>query len=223
MHFCARTSADVEKASEDLRSKYAGATVSGHIVDVADGAAVKSWVESVASSHEGRIDVVVANVSALAIPNTPENWQASFEVDVFSVYKLVEAALPFVEKSKGNVIAISSVTGRDIDFTAPSPYGAMKAALIHYMAQLAHKLAPKGVRANTVSPGNTYFEGGVWAGMEQNSRAVFDEQLRLNPTGKMGTPQEVADAVVFLASERASRISGTNLLVDGALCTGVQF
>jgi NAD(P)-dependent dehydrogenase (short-subunit alcohol dehydrogenase family) len=75
---------------------------------------------------------------------------------------LVKEALPALEKSKGCIVAISSVSGRDVDFTAPSPYGAFKAALIHYTAQLAHTLAPKGVRANTVSPGNIYVADGVW-------------------------------------------------------------
>ena len=74
---------------------------------------------------------------------------------------LIQAALPHLIESKGNIVTISSVSGRDIDFTAPSPYGAFKAALIHYTAQLAHTLAPKGVRANTVSPGNIYIENGV--------------------------------------------------------------
>jgi len=74
---------------------------------------------------------------------------------------LVNAALPHLEKSKGNIITISSVSGRDVDFTAPSPYGAFKAAVTHYTAQLAHTLAPQGVRANTVSPGNIYIKDGI--------------------------------------------------------------
>jgi 3-oxoacyl-[acyl-carrier protein] reductase len=136
---------------------------------------------------------------------------------------LVNASLPHLEKTKGNIITISSVSGRDIDFTATSPYGAFKAALIHYTAQLAHTLAPKGVRANTVSPGNVYIEDVVWGNIEKGNPELFKSQLGKNPMGRMGKASEIANAVVFLASEKASFISGTNLVVDGSLCTGVQF
>ena len=136
---------------------------------------------------------------------------------------LIEKCLPYLEESKGNIVTISSVSGRDIDFTAPSPYGAFKAALIHYMAQLAHTLAHKGVRANTVSPGNIYVEDGVWGNTEQTNPEFFAEQLAKNVSGRMGKASEIADAVVWLSSERASFVSGSNLVIDGSLCTGVQF
>ena len=118
-------------------------------------------------------------------------------------------------------MTISSVSGREIDF-ASGPYGAFKAALIHYTQGLAFHLAGKGIRANTVSPGNTYFAGGIWEQIENGNPALFAEAMRLNPTGRMGTPQEMANAVVFLASPAASFITGTNLVVDGALTRGVQ-
>lgn len=167
--------------------------------------------------------MVVANVSALAVGDSIESWDASYRVDIMSTVTLVQTALPELEKSKGNIIAINSVSGRDIDFTAPGPYGSLKAALIHYVASLAHTLAPKGVRANTVSPGNIYIKDGVWGSIEREDPELFKMQMGLNPMGRMGKREEVANAVVFLASEKASFISGTNLVVDGALCTGVQF
>jgi 3-oxoacyl-[acyl-carrier protein] reductase len=136
---------------------------------------------------------------------------------------LINSCLPHLEASKGNIVTISSVSGRDVDFTAPGPYGTFKAALVHYTAQLSHTLAPKGVRANTVSPGNIYIADGVWGDIEKNNPVLFNSQMGMNPMGRMGKPEEVANAVVFLASERASFISGANLVVDGALCTGVQF
>ena len=119
-------------------------------------------------------------------------------------------------------MAVSSVSGREIDFAA-GPYGTLKAALIHYMQGLAHQLADKGIRANTVSPGNTYFAGGVWADIEQNLPELYSTALALNPTGRMGTPEEIAHTVVFVSSPASSRTSGANILVDGALSRGVQF
>ena len=217
--FCARTAADVKTAEAALTA--AGAEVAGTAVDVADGSALAAWVAD-AAERFGGIDVVVANVSALAIGPGEENWKASFEVDLMHTVRLVEAAMPHLERSESpSIVAVSSVSGREIDF-ADGSYGVMKAAIVHYVSGLAHDLAAKGIRANVVSPGNVYFDGGVWQNIEQNNTGLWDLALGLNPTGRMGTPEETAYAVVMLASPRASRISGTNLVVDGALTKGVQ-
>lgn len=216
--FCARDADEVAATEAALRER---GPVTGSVLDVADGPALAAWVERSAADLGG-LDVVVANVSALAIPDTEENWQASLAVDVMHTVRLVRAALPHLEASEaGAIIAISSVSGRESDF-ASGPYGTAKTAIVGYVHGLALQLAGKGIRANTVSPGNTYFEGGVWASIETGDPALFATAVGLNPTGHMGSPEEVADAVVFLASRRASRISGTNLVVDGALTRGIQ-
>ena len=216
--FCARTPADVERAEQELRAT--GADVAGTALDVRDGAALASWVAASAEGFGG-IDVVVANVSALAAGPDEENWRAMFEVDVLHTKRMVDAALPHLEAAKGSIIAVASVSGREVDVFRDA-YGVMKAAVIHYIAGLAFDLAPKGVRANVVSPGNVYFDGGVWQNIERNNPELFEASVALNPTGRFGTPEETAYAVVVLASPRASRISGTNLVVDGALTRGVQ-
>jgi 3-oxoacyl-[acyl-carrier protein] reductase len=217
--FCARSADGVRTAEEELRG--AGHDVHGTPVDITDGDALAAWVRAAAAQHGG-IDAVVANVSALAIPSTEENWAAGFTTDMLGTVRLVEAALPSLEASDaGSIVAISSVSGREIDF-ASGAYGAFKAALVHYTQGLAYHLAGKGIRANTVSPGNTYFDGGVWAQIETGNPELFSLALGLNPTGRMGTPQEMANAVAFVASPRASFITGANLVVDGALTKGVQ-
>lgn len=216
--FCARTGADVARAEEQLRG--AGHDIAGTAVDVADGASLAAWVAAAAKQFGG-VDIVVANVSGLAFGSTEESWRASFEVDLMHTVRLVEAAMPHLEASGvGSVIAVASVSGREVDFAAGS-YGVMKSALVHYTSGLAHQLAGK-VRANSVSPGNTYFDGGVWQGIEQNDPDFFAAALGLNPTGRMAAPEEVAYGVVMLASPRASFITGTHLVIDGALTRGVQ-
>ncbi|MEJ3654500.1 SDR family oxidoreductase [Actinomycetes bacterium KLBMP 9759] len=216
--FCARTAADVEAAEKELRD--AGHDVAGSTVDVADAAALTDWVGASAERF-GQVDVVVANVSALAIGRGEDNWKAGFEVDLMHTVRLCEAALPHLEQSKGSIVAVSSVSGREIDF-AKDAYGTMKAAVVHYIAGLAFQTAASGVRANCVSPGNTYFPGGVWQGIEQGNPDMFSTALGLNPTGRMARADEIAYAVTMLASPRASFITGTNLVVDGALTRGVQ-
>ena len=217
---CARHADEVAATAEALAAH--GTRVIGGAVDVADGEALAGWVAD-SAEQLGGVDIVVANVSALAIPDTPENWQASFEVDMMHTVRLVHAAMPYLERSEvGSIVTVSSVSGREVDFAA-GPYGTFKAALIHYTQGLAYHLAAKGIRANSVSPGNVYFPGGVWDTIEQNQPDLFGMALGLNPTGRMATPEEIARAVVFVASPAVPFMSGTNLVVDGALTKGVQF
>ena len=220
--FCARNAEEVTATQQALQDHASGgASVTGSVVDVGDADALAAWVEESAGAFGG-LDVVVANVSALAIPDTEENWEASLNVDLMHTVRLARAAMPHLERSdNASVIAISSVSGRESDF-ASGPYGTAKTAIVGYINGLALQLADKGIRANTVSPGNTYFEGGVWANIETGNPDLFDTAVGLNPTGQMGTPAEVAAPVVFLASRKAARVSGTNLVVDGALTRGIQ-
>jgi NAD(P)-dependent dehydrogenase (short-subunit alcohol dehydrogenase family) len=217
---CARNPDEVSATVAHLRSM--GVAATGRALDVADGAALKAWVAD-AATELGGLDIVVPNVSALAIANDDAGWKAGFETDMMGTVHAVEAALTYLyESTAGAIVIISSVSGREIDFAA-GPYGAFKAALIHYAQGLALNLAPKGIRANSVSPGNTYFPGGVWERIEQHMPDLFARALSLNPTGRMGRPEEMAKAAVFLASPAASFITGTNLVVDGALTRGVQY
>jgi 3-oxoacyl-[acyl-carrier protein] reductase len=216
---CARDKAQVEATTAELAKS---GKAFGAAVNVSDGPAISAWVGDAAIALGG-IDIVVPNVSALAVAGNEAAWQAGFQTDIMGTVRVVDAAMPWLEKSDAaSIVIISSVSGREVDFAA-GPYGAFKAALIHYAQGLASQLAPRNIRANTVSPGNTYFPGGVWEKIEQGNPALFAQSLALNPTGRMGTPQEVARAVVFLASPAASFITGTNLVVDGALTRGVQF
>ena len=216
---CARHADDVEGAVAAMRAK--GIRATGRALDVGDGPALQQWVRDVAAELGG-IDIVVSNVSALAIGSDETHWQTGFQIDMMGAVRLVDAAMPSLEQSAAPcIVTISSVSGREIDF-ASGAYGAFKAALVHYTQGLAYHLAGKGIRANTVSPGNTYFDGGVWAQIETGNPDLFSLALGLNPTGRMGTPQEMANAVAFIASPRASFITGANLVVDGALTKGVQ-
>jgi 3-oxoacyl-[acyl-carrier protein] reductase len=185
------------------------------------GPALTAWVEA-AAGRLGGLDAVVANVSALAVPDTEENWSTSFEVDLMHTVRLAKTALPYLETSdNGSIVAISSVSGREADFAA-GPYATMKTAIIGYIKGLSLQLAGRGVRANVVSPGNTYFEGGVWQQIEQGNPDLYTFAMGLNPTGRMGTPEDTARAVVFLSSPVSSRTTGTHLVVDGALTRGIQ-
>ena len=217
--FCARTQDDVDAANEALSG--GDSQVTGTSVDVGDKDALETWVASTADAMGG-IDMVVSNVSALAIPDTDESWENSLNVDVMGTVRLVKAAMPYLEASDAaSIVTIASVSGREVDF-ASGPYGTVKAAVIAYTQGLAYQLAGKGIRANTVSPGNTYFPGGVWEQIEEGNPELFEMAMGLNPTGRMGTPEEMAAGAVFLSSPVSSFTTGTNLVIDGALTRGVQ-
>jgi len=217
--FCARSPDDVAATEHDLGG--VGPVVAGSAIDLGDGPALEAWVAT-AAERLGGVDIVVANASAMATTDTLENWDRCYEIDMKSTARLVMTALPHLERSQAaSIVAVSSVSGREIDAFA-GPYGSMKAALVHYTQGLAYRLGPKGIRANAVSPGNTLFEGGGWDRAQRNNPEFFAEILGLIPMGRMGTAEEMARAVVFLASPASSFTSGTNLVVDGALTRGVQ-
>lgn len=215
---CARNADEVAAAVGALKAR--GVKAYGRALDVADGPALAAWI-SASAAELGGIDALVCNVSALAVGDTADTWEKSFRVDMMHTVNAVAAAVPMLEKSKcGSITLISSVSGFEVDFAAGS-YGAFKAALIHYAKGLSRQLVGKGIRVNCVSPGNTYFDGGIWQKIEKNMPDLFSSTLKVNPTGKFGSPAEVACGVVFLASPVASRISGTNLVIDGALTVAV--
>ena len=217
--FCARNAEEVAAAEQELSA--IGPKVKGSAVDVGDRSALEAWIADTAEVFGG-IDMLVANVSALAIPDSEENWEISFNVDMMHTVRMVNAAMPHLEKSEhASIVTVSSVSGREVDF-ASGPYGTMKSAIIAYTQGLAHHLAGKGIRANTVSPGNTYFEGGVWEQIEGGNPELYSMALGLNPTGRMGKPREMAGGIVFLSSPVSSFTTGTNLVIDGALTKGVQ-
>ena len=220
VEFCARDAGEIEATEKALAGRGSG-RAAGVQLDVADGPALTGWVDS-AAERMGGLDAVVANVSAIAVPDTEENWYVGFETDLMHTVRLSKAALPHLEASgRGSIVAISSVSGREADFAA-GPYATMKTAIVGYMKGLAFQLAGRGVRANVVSPGNTYFEGGFWYGAERNMPDLYASQLAQNPMGRMGTPEEMARAVVFLSSPASAFTTGSHLLVDGALTRGIQ-
>jgi 3-oxoacyl-[acyl-carrier protein] reductase len=217
---CARHRDVVDSTVEALGRS--GVKATGGAVDVTDLAALRGWIAEVAETLGG-LDIFVANVSALAQGIEEADWRRNFETDVMGTVFSIEAALPFLERSNAGSIVVVGTTALAEILGPIRSYAAMKAALVPYVKGLARNLAAKNIRANMVSPGFVYFEGAMTNITEQRDPERFASMLAREPTGRMGTPEEVADAIVFLASSRASFITGTNLIVDGALTQRVQF
>ena len=220
---CARNEEQVAKAVAELGAK--GVKATGASVDVTDGAALKAWITA-AGAELGGIDILVSNAGAMAQGNDTASWEKNFQLDVLGAVNAFEAAEPLLAKAAGEhgdaaFIIIASVAAAQAD--RADSYGPIKATLIHMAKGLAREHAGRGIRVNVVSPGMVYFEGGVWHMVETNMPDFFEKANARNPTGRCATPQEVADAAVFLASPRSSYTTGVNLLVDGAVSSRVNF
>jgi 3-oxoacyl-[acyl-carrier protein] reductase len=218
---CARNPDQVKDAVTAFEAK--GVKAAGEAFDVADAETLAGFVDRMAGALGG-LDIFVSNISgAMGGANDPESWRKAVEVDILSTVRGCEAAVPHLEKSgAGAIVVIGTVSAVEVSGQR-RPYSAVKAALIPYVKNLARDLAAKNVRANLVSPGSIYFKGGVWNMVENAMPEMYKATLARNPMGRMGRPEEVADAVVYLASPRASFITGANLICDGAITQRVGF
>lgn len=218
--FCARGAEGVSEAQGTLQA--AGHRVRGSAVDVGDADAYRSWLGE-AIDELGGLDILVCNTTGYARPGE-DGWRRTLEIDLFGLVRAVEVARSALEASEaGSVVALGSSTAVDIFLPGGESYGALKSALIHHAGVLARDLGATGVRCNVVSPGPIEFEGNVWRKRHDAGDALYENLRARTPAKRMGAPEEVARAVVFLASPAAAWVNGTNLIVDGGLTTRIDY
>lgn len=218
--FSARDAAGVEAAQEEIGSD----RVRGDAVDVADGDALAAWVGEVRDALGG-LDVVVANASAGGAGGaTDDAFRNHLQVDVLGLVHLVDAARDaLVASERGAIVSISTTAAVEHFGSGVSAYNSLKAAVVNYTAGLAQSLAGEGVRANCVSPGPVMIGGGAWDRIRESAPAVYEGAVASSPSGRLGSAEEVARAVTFLASPAASWITGENLVVDGGFTRRVAY
>ena len=220
---CARNAEQISQAVTELEAR--GIKATGGSVDVTNGDQLQAWIKQ-AGEEMGGIDILVSNAGAMAQGNDEASWKQNFNLDILGAVNAFEAAEPFLGKSADETgdaafIIIASISAAVADNAGS--YGPIKAALIHMAKGLARQHAKRGIRTNVVSPGMVYFEGGIWHQVEQNMPDFFKQAVSRNPTERCATPQEIADAAVFLASPRSSYTTGSNLIVDGTVSNRVNF
>ncbi|HVW67400.1 MAG TPA: SDR family oxidoreductase [Steroidobacteraceae bacterium] len=217
---CARTEDEVEATVRALKQH--GVNAVGEAVNVRDGEAYKAWLERTVAALGG-CDIFVPNVSAGGGFDSEKNWIKNFEVDVLHTVRGCETLMPHLEKSGNGSIVIISSTNALETFGVPQGFNAMKAALITYAKQLSQHVGKKGVRVNSIAPGPIYFEGGAWELIKGTMAKLFDYALKQIPSGRMGTPEEVARIVAFVASPAGSLMTGSNIVADNGFTKRVQF
>jgi len=219
---CCRRQDDLDPAVAELGRL---GTAVGHVCDMSDPDAVHGWVDAAADALGG-IDICVGNASASGRHGDgPEPWTTSFSVDILGTAMFFEAAKPYlVESDAASIVQIATITAIEHHDVPISPsYGASKAATINLVAQLAQRWGPEGIRANTVSPGPILIEGGRWDDIRDRRPEIYERDRLMHPTQRMGTGDEIADVVTFLASPRSSWVNGANVVVDGGYTKQVGF
>ena len=208
---CARGEAALRETEAELRRL--GHKVHAATCDLGDGPAVKDYVQAAAQALGG-IDILVNNASGFGASDDETGWAASINVDLMASVRASYAALPELEKSRGTIIHISSISGLMPSARTP-PYGAVKAALIQYTLTQAAQYAAKGIRVNCIAPGSIEFPGGTWETRKAADPKLYDAVLGSIRFGRLGTPEEVANVALFLASRAASWVTGQTIAVDG--------
>lgn len=212
---CARSAGPLEQTRDELAAISAPLGHPAHAMaaDLGQEQAVLHYVAE-AARVLGGVDVLVNNASGFGGPDTEEGWAAGLNVDVMATVRASRAALPHLGASKGCIVNVSSISGYKASTRTPA-YAAVKALLINYTLSQAAMHAPKGIRVNAVAPGSIEFPGGSWEQRKTTAPALYDSILNAIPFGRLGTPEEVADVVMFLASPLARWVTGQTITVDG--------
>jgi 3-oxoacyl-[acyl-carrier protein] reductase len=216
---CGRTSDTLERARATL-AEVAGS--SDHVLAVQADLTRLDGVQTVVDrtvATFGGIDVLVNNVGLARggslLETSDDEWQEAIDNTLMPAVRASRLAVPHMQRrGGGSIVIIASIFARETG--GRMTYGAVKAAEIGLSKSLAQQLASSNIRVNCVSPGSILFEGGSWWKRQQSDPAAIAEYVKRElPFGRFGRPEEVGDVVAFLASPRASWISGTSIVVDG--------
>ena len=215
---CARGADALETTRQELEAAGAPVTFAAP-VDLAVAEDIARFIPAAAAALGG-INVLVNNASGFAATDDDTGWAASFNVDMLATVRASQAALPYLERAgDAAIVNVSSISALRATKRNP-PYAAIKAAIDSYTASQARILADRGIRSNAVAPGSIEFPGGVWDQRKSDNPDLYNATLSQIPFGRMGQPEEVAELILFLASRRASWITGQSIVVDGGQLLG---
>ncbi len=213
-----RDQAGLDRLRHELARQFPERSILALGGDVTDRAALARLHQAILTAWGG-LDILVANVgSGKSVPDplpAPEDWNRMFQVNFDSAVAVAREFYPLLKTAGGNILFIASIAGVEA-IGAPAGYTAAKSALIAFAKHLSRQAAGDGMRVNCIAPGNIYFEGGTWAEKALADPERVQQMLEVAvPLRRFGTPEEIAAAAVFLASERSAFTTGACLIVDG--------
>lgn len=215
---CARNADEVNAAVAELGKS---GRVVGAAVDAGDSAALRAWVTS-SAEQLGGIDVYVHNTSGKPARKL-EQWINNFNIDLMALVHGVDAATAALANGGGSVISIGTTATAEHFGPGSGSYSALKSAVTNWTLGQAQVLGAQGIRCNVVSPGPIMVQGGDWDMIKNAMPPFFEATEKSHPGGHMGEPSDVANTVVFLASNAAKHINGVNVTVDGGFLKRVDF
>jgi 3-oxoacyl-[acyl-carrier protein] reductase len=214
---CARGRDTLEVTRAEIAKH--GHTAHAATCDLADAQSVALYVAA-AGEALGGIDVLVNNASGFGMGDDEAGWAAGLAVDVMAMVRASHAAIPMLGQARdASIVHISSIAGLRASTRTPA-YAAVKAAMISYTASQAAMLAPKRIRVNCIAPGSIEFPGGVWDQRKRANDPLYERVFKSIPFGRLGTPEEIAEVALFLASPHARWVTGQTIAVDGGQLLG---
>jgi 3-oxoacyl-[acyl-carrier protein] reductase len=208
---CARDPGVLEQTRAEIAKL--GRKAHAASADLAKGDAVRGYVRD-AIAALGGVDLLVNNASAFGMSDDDKGWDSSLAVDMMAIVHATQEAYPALKQAQGSVVNISSISALHPAVRQP-PYGAIKAAVIHYTVTQAAMYAKDRVRVNCIAPGSIEFPGGVWDRRKTSDPKLYGATLASIPFGRMGYAEEVANVALFLASPHASWVTGQTIAVAG--------
>jgi 3-oxoacyl-[acyl-carrier protein] reductase len=214
---CARGQAALDATAAEIKTL--GVAAHASLCDLADKEAIAAYIAAAAGALGG-IDILVNNASGFGGGDSEEGWKKGLDIDVMATVRASNAALPHIERSGGGAILnISSISGLGASARSVS-YAAVKATVINYTMSQALVLARKKIRVNAIAPGSIEFPGGLWEEAKTSNPQLYQAVFKSIPWGRLGKPEEIANAALFLCSDQASWITGQTLTVDGGQMLG---
>jgi 3-oxoacyl-[acyl-carrier protein] reductase len=219
--FCARNEKEIKHAIDQIKAK-GGGTSFGFQADLEDEQATRRFARDAIEALNG-VDILIHNASGFDNSGDESGWMRSFQVDMMAGVRLVDESLESLKQSdSASITFVGSMASQYHFGRPPNSYGPAKAAMRVYANELAQSYGRDGIRANVISPGAVWFEGGHWDQSKKKNPKFYAAVEKAIPLGRLGTADEIAGIIAFTASPAGLWINSTHIAADGGQVAAVD-